>query len=412
MSRRPFYRRLEHEVARKAVLREDCTFDDFNLMIDGELENPELEDLALELPLWRVTSYRHFSGFAYLAVTCHHAINDGKGSLNLLQLLVQGREDFDNQVAASSTLFPDLKQHINMKPSMVYILGVVLEELVIPRLPSLLSAYLKGRPTWPNERLIDNPITFPARYEVFEVPASCVKATKVRAMSRGVPTLHPPIHAVGIFALWAALQGVGRHDEVVLKTTAPVSERNSHPSFPVIGGNYLSSSDWPCVASGSTDFWQLCSTYSHWISSSAGRSEARATTGMLAYVPDPADYIPHHGRDPTGWEGWLLDRVNSGKPFNKSLETSNLGRCPKLPAEIGQVTFTQRASVFGTAVVIGILGNQNGDLSVCVAWREGAAVDKTVMSAFVDCYRRAFAALGEIDSGKLSFDELWRATTD
>jgi hypothetical protein len=357
--------------------------------------------------LWKVTRYlpsQNHSGFTsgLLALSAHHAVNDGVGMLNLLHLLLQPQVEFDRAAVAATakapTTFPTYNHTINLKPPMLYMLGVVVKELIVPKLPSLLGGWLSSGSSWPADGVIPNPTTCSPKQQLITLPGDVIAQAKETAAKHGVTTLHPLIQIAATFALWHAIvrrDGRPATSALRLAVGTPMDDRKSHPDHPMTGSNYVCNSNLDCAVSSSTEFWDLCDIHSRRIKSPEGRAEARAAVGMLAYIPDPADHVPRHGGiDVTGFEAFLLDKASGRTPFTLALETSNVGLAPEFGVGAGDVLLAQTSSRFASALSLGVVGNRaSGNVSVVASWMEGAGMDLELVRMFAEGLERAFALL-------------------
>lgn len=345
------------------------------------------DDLS-KAPLWKVqvrrdttSSDNSNSRYSSLVIlTIHHAISDGRGTANLLQHILG-----DGEITSSGSdgiIPPASDSFLPLKPSLAYMLPIVFQELIIPRLPAFLRPYLLATPSWPTTQPIQaKPLLAPKGIKRIVLPGS-LPTLKKRGAEQGVKTINTIVHtAVAVASYIVAREFDASQTSVQLDTATAISERTAPESIssqiPDVSGNYVSSLKWTSTVSPQDDFWHLALQYAHDITSSQTRAHARYTIGLLAYLPD-AEYVDVVNADRntgpqapvTTWESYIHTKALSDRPFRSSFEISNLGRMTFPPsANVTDMAWCQRPSAGSCAFVVDVCG-LGDDLSLCIGWHK------------------------------------------
>lgn len=220
------------------------------------LRTSRRQERALDVragPLWHTTLYVADSNApASLVLTIHHVLSDGVGSRNLLsellRLLAQPSPIAAKHDVARAVAPPTLEATVDVRPSWMHLVHVVLAELLFPRLP----AWLRPQPrlVWPNPPRVKAQ-TRPPRVAFLRIAAAEVTGLKTAAKAHGVCTLHPLLLAVSLYALWNA---AGRPQRVQMDASTPTAERKPALGHPLCTGNYVSSHLYAATLVPSTAF--------------------------------------------------------------------------------------------------------------------------------------------------------------
>ncbi|TKY88024.1 hypothetical protein EX895_003120 [Sporisorium graminicola] len=294
-------------------------------------------------PLWKVQLSRIGDGTSCLVVLAtDHVINDGRGTLNLFQMLLRDDKLVSGEtVKVGRELIPPASDRIfNFKPSTTYMLGVVWQELILPKLPlgKKLKAKLRGPVSWPASSVLKASTSMPSN-KIVRQPRSCKPALDIIFVSsphlisklkklaklhidpssptKKAATLHAIIHTLAIAALYAAIAQshhiatsaaeLSRFN-LVLNACTPISLREETPPtpkqrhattlsadveppapaplLPTTTGNYVSSYTDDIRVRGGETFWRLTNRFASDLASPRGRKLAKQHMGMLAYIPD------------------------------------------------------------------------------------------------------------------------------
>ncbi|SJX65810.1 uncharacterized protein SRS1_16365 [Sporisorium reilianum f. sp. reilianum] len=334
-------------------------------------------------PLWRVhVSQVGGSAKCVVVLSTDHVVNDGRGTLNLFQMLLRA----DPLEGTAQPIPPASDKIFNFKPSTGYMLGVVWQELILPKLPlgRKLKAKLRGPVSWPASPAASRatldvarlPKTCPSTLDIMFVTAphliSNLKALAQQHIDRTsrtqkAATLHSIIHTLALAALYAAIAQSHSIDaealtrfELVLTACTPISLREEERAskrrrgetlaravesaavpLPATTGNYVSSYTHDFRVRGSGGFWRCANWFAAHLASPRGRTLAKQHMGLLAYIPD---FDASHKRKRTdedevekslgglgadayanGWEKFFGDKAASPTAFDSALTVSNLG---------------------------------------------------------------------------------------
>ncbi|TRM55407.1 hypothetical protein BD626DRAFT_75750 [Schizophyllum amplum] len=300
-------------------------------------------------PLWQATLYTASSANSksYLTLSVDHVVTDGRGLTLLAHALFS--PDISSLPTESLQSIPLMDDTLDIRPSYAHLLPIVLQELVVPRLPTFLQRYIKSAKAWPAGyvQAARSPADCEWDLSLLELSGSLVASLKSMGKERGVPTLHPLLKVAYLVAMWA----VFGHDAAsfTLQANTPRSERNAFLGHAHCTANYTTSIDVQVHPASTDDFWTIAQRIASELSSPQGIQKGRYAMGMLSFVPDP---VPDPSKDtdrPTGWEEFCLDKAHSSEPFGGSLEVSNLGYVD-LPPGAEDVAWSQACWPAGTAI--------------------------------------------------------------
>lgn len=340
-------------------------------------------------PLWRVqlNPVEGVCGQALpwcmVVLATEHVVNDGRGTLNLLQMLLQRAQPVPPQL---TTIPPASDAIFDFKPSTGYMLGVVWQELVLPKLPlpRKITAKLRGSTSWPATA---SSASGGAKSDLVRPPKDCDPASHVILVSapnlitnlkrlaqehvepksgtKKAATLHAIVHTLALASLFAAIaqprmqaKGTALDNlSLVMGTGTPISLRNEgfaaaqskkrgltlapavesarvDAPLPATTGNFVSSHVDTIEVHGGDTFWRLTNRFASNLSSLQARKVAKQRMGMLSYIPefnksavgdqDEADRAPATAYA-NGWEKFIGDKVESATPFDAAFGVSNLG---------------------------------------------------------------------------------------
>ncbi|CDS81977.1 uncharacterized protein SPSC_00159 [Sporisorium scitamineum] len=341
-------------------------------------------------PLWKVqlSQIKDQDGkpkSCLVVLATDHAINDGRGMLNLFQMLLRN-EPVDGTSDAVQTIPPASDRIFNFKPSTTYMLGVVWQELILPKLPlgKKLKAKLRGPVSWPASSA-----THASSSDIVRQPKSCTPTldiifisaphliTNIKKLAqmhidptsptKQAATLHAIIHTLALAALYAAIahshhlrtsSALSRF-QLVLSSCTPISLREeSRPTkrrrgltlspavessatpLPATTGNFVSSYTDDFRVRGNETFWRLANRFAADLASPRGRKLAKQHIGLLAYIPDfdtsnqrkrvedeeeVEKPLGWDGSYANGWEKFFGDKASGSTPFDAALSVSNLG---------------------------------------------------------------------------------------
>ncbi|KAJ9123219.1 hypothetical protein QFC22_001413 [Naganishia vaughanmartiniae] len=365
-------------------------------VISQELGNDQPLQAASNNLLWRVTRYRPRTRgvAAFLALTINHVISDGKSGLALFDALLgetKVTQQPSKETSPPSERFPRaLETTVDCRPGYGFMMGVIWNELLIPRLPEFIAKRVKRTACWPGVPPLAG---LPGQQIHRHLSLSSRTLAKLKATGKRhqVDTLHPIFEIAAVAALWCTIVDSERPSPLIVGHSTPISIRDGLLSHPIISGNYVAGLDTEvsCSAHGEESFWQETRKYAEWLRSTEGRQKAIQTMGMLVHIPDGQNEVDAGSPAPTGWETFLLDKASRAPAA--SIEVSNLGYLPRLPPSASSVTLAQ-TNIFGPPIIVNAVGHATGtDFVIC--WRTDAfALSKgKKMEDFV----RAFAAVLE-----------------
>ncbi|KZV99299.1 hypothetical protein EXIGLDRAFT_762825 [Exidia glandulosa HHB12029] len=340
-------------------------------------------------PLWRVILHAPTDSTpSILVLSVHHALSDGVGSKNLLsellRLIAQAPDPVADSKLVRADMPPTLENTVDVRPTWMYMINVLLTELVFPLLPAWIRP--APRQIWPNPLRV-KPYTQPTRFSFIRISASDVLALKEAGKSRGVRTLHPLLLAMSYYALWEAA-GAPK-ESVQMDGSTPMSERRSDLGHPACTGNFVSSHVHEASLSHTTPFWALAREVASSLASPAGKSSARGRMGMLAYIPSP-DAVNEKGQ--TGFEVFLEKKVTTLDSVSPSIAISNLGLLPG--SEVDEVAWAQPAYPAGEALCMNVVASENGPLNITLNWRAGV-ISETEAERFVNTFKHIASSVAQ-----------------
>ncbi|SPO29169.1 uncharacterized protein UTRI_06118 [Ustilago trichophora] len=343
--------------------------------------------------LWRVQLHPiHHSTFAPAAaqpqralviLSTDHVINDGRGTLNLFQFLLVQQAPPSSFLGLSpqANIPPRSDEIFDFSPSARYMLGVVWEELILPKLPlpKAMKRKLRGCESWPSphpshkKRLgfksdlsqIPPRLAAPALDILLVSAPNLISNLKKLAKANVDPrsatpkpaTLHAIIHTLGLVALYSAIAHSHNvhpptaleHFKLVLGSVTPISlreeksygtskksrfavESSPPPPLPFTSGNLVSSYADNFRLSGKETFWKCTNRFASDLASEKGRKLAKMHMGMLGYIPDfdasnkAVDVEKgKEGGYMNGWEKFFGEKQHGKTPFDAAFTVSNLG---------------------------------------------------------------------------------------
>ncbi|GAA5870217.1 hypothetical protein JCM8547_006919 [Rhodosporidiobolus lusitaniae] len=356
-------------------------------------------------PLWRVWVSRE-GNKQRLTLAVHHTVCDGTATRNLfseLLRLIKSPEPVDND-AAVVALCPSLEDTVHCRLSPLEVAKVVLDEVVVPNLPSFL------RPAPPPLTLLNPPLIppgpQPSTLRLLFLAPSVVSGLKTAGKSHGVNTLHPILYTAALAALSSSSPDTSSNSQIVGST--PFSCRL--PSHPLTTGNYVAgytaSKPLPALLPGR--FWSFCAEYGRTISAPETKQRAQRRMGMLGFIPDGE--LPAGEGKParTKWEGWVEEQLEKNR-FGETFEVSNLGVLPSTGWEeegLEEVFWCQTGSAFVAAFELNPVAVRNGSLTFTLSYRKNAIAEETV-DRFWTSYERLLKRIAEngIDE-KATFQDL------
>ncbi|SPO29845.1 uncharacterized protein UTRI_06118_B [Ustilago trichophora] len=324
---------------------------------------------------------------ALVILSTDHVINDGRGTLNLFQflLLQQAPPSSFLGLSPQSNIPPCSDEVFDFSPSARYMLGVVWQELILPKLPlpKPIKRKLRGSESWPcphpshKKRLgfksdlshIQPNQAAPALDILFVSAPNLITNLKKlakanvdpRSASPKAATLHAIIHTLGLVAVYSAIahshkdhlpSAVLEDFKLVLGSVTPISLReetsnavskksdffaveSSPPAvkLPFTSGNLVSSYADNFSLSGRETFWKCTNKFASDLASDKGRKLAKMHMGMLGYIPDfdisnkaiDVEKAKEGGGYMNGWEKFFGEKQTSKTPFDAAFTVSNLG---------------------------------------------------------------------------------------
>lgn len=214
---------------------EDITIED---VLSQELQQAgPLADMA-QAPLWSVkVRSLGTSNSSLVSLTTHHVLNDGRGSAALFRaILSNSSDDAGLDTSLSQSLPPVSDSFLPIRPSWSYMVPIVFQELIVPRLPLFLRPYFLSKPSWPT--------TLPIRTKPLMAPKRLRRVSLFDAVPRlkrlgnvnGVKTINTIVHTAAAVASYIVADAA-----VQLDSSTAISERGFKEGLPSIGGNFVSS---------------------------------------------------------------------------------------------------------------------------------------------------------------------------
>jgi hypothetical protein len=376
--------------------------------------------------LWRVVGYHHGTNRdsdlpAYIAMTCHHVISDGRSGQALLEALLSDTA-LDTSGTGQPTIAPAMQATINCRPSLPFMLEQVWYEVIVPKLPRFLGDKLKKTPCWPFappfspqseqlEAICRN------GYSHTQLSADELKHLKDVGKSNDVSTLQPTLQMAAVVALWISVRSnpsqrdasANNIEGLRIGHRCVASYRQPTLGHRAITGNYVGGleSGTTCPDDGDIDFWQAVREYAIWLHSSTTRRRGCQIMGALRFIPDGDNTSAGDSSRPTGWEIFFLDRAKRQPTI--SFNVSNLGFHKRPPGSIGMAW--SQTPIVTAPLHISIIGHDGG-LDINVARVVGAWIDEAgyePLARFTATYEKVLKVLAdpcERDHGKESVSNL------
>jgi hypothetical protein len=359
-------------------------------IFDRELHDIQSISVSNNGFLWRVV--RYFDGTdsnsdqpAYIAVTCHHVISDGRSGQALLAALLSDTA-LETSEKEKPAIPPSIEATINCRPRLQFMLEQVWFEIIVPKLPRFLANKLKKQPCWPfAPRLSRDPEQLEGAgkyaFNHIQLSADILKRLKDYGKANDVKTLQPTLQIAAVVALWIAVHSNPSKPDAFDDDTkglhlvhACVASYRQSTLHPPISGNYASNltSRTTCPGDGNVDFWKTVHRYATWLHSPATRRRGCELTGALRFIPDRDNRSVGDPLRPTGWEIFFLERAQ--RYPTDSLNVSNLGFYTLPPGAIR--TAWSRTAMFTAPVNISIIGHDAG-LDIDISRVMGAWIDET-----------------------------------
>jgi len=161
------------------------------ILLKSEIDRVQSKTNIIK-PLWQVVRYTPSSDGedrSYLALSVDHTLTDGRGGILLLQALLA--ESIDDLPYEQLDTIPRLDDTHNLKPSISYLIPMIFQELLVPKLPSFLQKYVKPYPIWPSGNVQNNPIDCEGQLSITTISPEILSALKKVGKENGVATLHP-----------------------------------------------------------------------------------------------------------------------------------------------------------------------------------------------------------------------------
>ncbi|KAI5895068.1 uncharacterized protein SCHCODRAFT_02222986 [Schizophyllum commune H4-8] len=351
----------------------------------NELDRMTREDLTR--PLWQVTLFTPSSPSdrGYVALSADHILIDGKGLALLTQALLA--PDISSLPTETLAQIPLMEDTIDIRPPYSYLLPVVWQELLVPKLPSFLQSYVAQPKPWPGSNIQRSPAECEWGLSLLELAPSLVDALKSAGKVHEVKTLHPILKAAHFVAMWAVLAHNSPDIPFPLKANTPRTERKASLGHAYCTSNYTASTDVQVQLKASDDFWATARYVAHALGSPEGIQNGRYNMGMLSFLPDPIPDPAKADTDrPTGWEEHFYGKLHGSDPFGGSLEVSNLGYAA-LPEGAEDLLWSSASWPCAPVLNANVVGHGNG-LRIVTVWREGAAVTKEQVKEVEKVLRR------------------------
>lgn len=393
-------------------------------------------------PLWSVSLYSADGSDteAFLALSTHHAIADGKGSQAILDVILFGGTESlvagQRQPSTPQTIPPSSNATLPMNPPFFkLIIPLALQKYVMPHLAPVIPPPIRRtynrKPAWPALRQKKNGRPSrnepPVRWLGAKAPSAeqkrpgfrlvnfdtteMVNGLKTNSKANGVKTIHPTLHAMMILALGVSLKMNSDTGNWVYASETPINHRTLALKHTEYTGNYIGAAWWRSeIHAESTSFWELARDYARTVSDENKRQKALITIGLLKYLKASPEnkgvqagvtYDMVDSEPATGWEKWWYDKSSGRRPHRVSAGLSNLGindlsrpvlagddsTAPVVKAE--QVAMLQCPSAIGPAIDVDVIGYKtesgNSGLNCFVSWRKGV-MDQNYTDVFVDAF--------------------------
>lgn len=377
----------------------------------GAAFNPESGDL------WRVGRYLdETSGEVTVVLCADHILGDGRGVLCMLTKLLNGSIVSPDIPA---TLPPALEDKVSIKPALTTLLRVIVQALLVPKLPAwLVPDFLKPKTFWPFDIPVAISETLPPTKSVLQAEVGILvgrwntsQVQQIRsALDKSLPsaTLHAVMSACAMAALWIADSQISHEASARntrIKLTTPTSERSRNLGHPEILGNYVGSVDTVKQMGPTSDFLQIVGAYSDELRRNIDSKLPATAWGMLDYIDDPDISNSKDGLD--GWTSFFLDKATSKEPYSGSLEVSNLGLVPlpgdKLQKDIKRFAWMQTPTAIGSALAMNVVGcrsremtQKQGDISLSITWRKDSVAFGRLSESWVGEFVRVLEQLPDV----------------
>lgn len=351
-------------------------------------------------PLWQVTIDTSLKkSTTYITLVADHLIVDGKGLSIFFDALLA--KDVSQLPYEKLETIPRLEDTMNIKPSLSFLLPMVWQHLILPRLPFFIQRFFSTGATWPATHVRESPFNCSPGYSLLSIPADQMASLKQVARAHNILALHAVLKSIYALAIWSKF----RHTLSPFRLTAstPRSERDYKLGHAYCMGNYVSSYQFDIQFTPGESFWVVAKKVFDYLMDPESIESARMRMGILEQVPDGV-YDPPHAdpHRPTKWEDFFLNEAASEKPFGEALSFSNLGHV-KLPENAKDVAWVQIGGSLATAgFSTAVLGHEKG-LRLNTIYLEGAAVTKEDVK---DIERLFVVILKRLIEGKDNVDEL------
>ncbi|KAK8858822.1 hypothetical protein IAR55_003052 [Kwoniella newhampshirensis] len=343
-------------------------------LLNTERRDAASEDFDFETePLWKVTRYVHptkpDSATAYISMVTDHVLIDGRGLLLLVSALLA--DDISALPYEKRENVRALENTIDVKPSIRYLLPIVFEKLLLPKLPAFIQNYFHTTPCWPGKEFRGVRSQVDSATSILFLPSDLVSSVKSTAKAHGVKTLHPIIEAAYAAAIWTVWRYTISPFKFIAAT--PRSERDPSLGHAYCTGNYVSENRITLDLHATDDFWIIAQRIANDLNDPNVRRNDRMAIGMISFIPDGlvvSDKPDPH--KPTKWEEFLLEDTSDDKPFEESISVSNVGYA-RLPPRATDMVWAQTSSRLGPPLAINAVGHEGG-MRLTTLFREGTVV--------------------------------------
>ncbi|WVQ73332.1 hypothetical protein IAR50_002900 [Cryptococcus sp. DSM 104548] len=367
------------------------------LLLDGKrMAGEDVE----RTPLWQITVYTSPAKTrVYVSLSLDHVLLDGKGMTILFRAILA--KEIAGLPYEKLETTPRIEDTIDIKPSLAYLLPFIWDHLVLSRLPTFLQNYLAPAKAWPADLISASPLTSPAAFSLFTLPADEVSQLKAVAKSHGVPTLNPIFNAIYALAIWSKYRYTLNPFRIVALSTR--SERDAFLGHPHALGNYVSCHKIEIGIKAGDDFWAIARAVSDRLSSQQAISDARMLMGMLSHVPDGLYTSPTGDFDPlrpTLFEDFLIKGAEATAPLDTALAVSNLGFV-HLPEGAEDLAWTQIADGVGNEAFSTAFIGHEGGVKIGTMFHDGVAVRKDevedVEKLFMEILHKLIEGKGKVN---------------
>lgn len=344
------------------VVRDEALSEDAHGLLEVmqvDMDRMGREDIVTR-PLWQVARCTN-QNVAYLVLSVNHILNDGKGTFNLLSLLLApsveavSRETFDA---------PWAEEVVDM----------------IPTEPVKLSY---EHPPWPVGHLRRRPRDCSSAFALFALDAELMAALKIAGKAKGVSSLDPILRAAGVIALHSVLNA-DLAQPTPLQSMYAYTFRHQHPGVSFVTGSFhvpLVSYDTPAL---SNNFWAFAIANGEHTRNDVARALGRHLVGNTVHLPRPL-----HAHYTQVWDG--------PAPYRASVAFSNMAYL-KLPPGATDLAWIQTNGINFPAICTELIGHDGGS-RITVGWREGSVVNRQEVNLFIarwtSILRKVAARVGE-----------------